>query len=133
MSNQLPEQKTNFSKWYTAVVNRAGLADYGPVKGTMVIKPYGFELWENIKDAFDLMIKRTGHVNAYFPLFIPKSFLAREAEHVEGFAKECAIVTHTRLKNDKEKGVIIDPESKLEEEIVVRPTSETVIWSMYKK
>jgi len=133
MSNQLPEQKTNFSKWYTAVVNKAGLADYGPVKGTMVIKPYGFQLWENIKDAFDLMIKSTGHVNAYFPLFIPKSFLAREAEHVEGFAKECAIVTHTRLKNDKEKGVIVDPESKLEEEIVVRPTSETVIWSMYKK
>ena len=133
MSKKLPEQKTNFSKWYTEVVNKAGLADYGPVKGTMVIKPYGFHLWENIKETFDKMIKDTGHVNAYFPLFIPKSFLAREAEHVEGFAKECAIVTHTRLKSDKEKGVVVDPESKLEEEIIVRPTSETVIWSMYKK
>jgi len=133
MSKKLPEQKTNFSKWYTEVVNKAGLADYGPVKGTMVIKPYGFQLWENIKETFDKMIKDTGHVNAYFPLFIPKSFLAREAEHVEGFAKECAIVTHTRLKSDKEKGVVVDPESKLEEEIIVRPTSETVIWSMYKK
>ena len=99
----------------------------------MVIKPYGFQLWENIKAAFDGMIKTTGHVNAYFPLFIPKSFLAREAEHVEGFAKECAVVTHTRLKSDGENGIVVDPESKLEEEIIVRPTSETVIWSMYKK
>ena len=99
----------------------------------MVIKPYGYQLWENIRDIFDKMIKDTGHVNAYFPLFIPKSFLAKEAEHVEGFAKECAVVTHTRLKSDDQKGVIVDPESKLEEEIIVRPTSETVIWSMYKK
>ena len=99
----------------------------------MVIKPYGFQLWEIIRDTFDKMIKSTGHVNAYFPLFIPKSFLAREAEHVDGFAKECAIVTHTRLKSDKENNLIIDPESKLEEEIIVRPTSETIIWSMYKK
>ena len=114
-------------------MNRAGLADYGPVKGTMVIKPYGYQLWENIRDIFDKMIKDTGHVNAYFPLFIPKSFLAKEAEHVEGFAKECAVVTHTRLKSDDLKGVVVDPESKLEEEIIVRPTSETVIWSMYKK
>ena len=133
MKNKLPKQKTNFSEWYTQIVKKAGLADYGPVKGTMVIKPYGFQLWENIKDSFDSMIKQTGHVNAYFPLFIPKSFLAREAEHVEGFAKECAIVTHTRLKNDKKNGVVVDPDSKLEEEIIVRPTSETVIWSMYKK
>ena len=133
MKNKLPKQNINFSEWYTQIVKKAGLADYGPVKGTMVIKPYGFQLWENIKDSFDLMIKKTGHVNAYFPLFIPKSFLAREAEHVEGFAKECAIVTHTRLKNDKKDGVVIDPNSKLEEEIIVRPTSETVIWSMYKK
>jgi len=115
------------------VVSRAGLADHGPVKGTMVIKPYGFQLWDNIKESFDTMIKATGHVNAYFPLFIPKSFLAREAEHVEGFAKECAVVTHTRLKADADHGVVVDPESKLEEEIIVRPTSETVIWSMYKK
>ena len=133
MKNKLPKQIINFSEWYTKIVKKAGLADYGPVKGTMVIKPYGFQLWENIKDSFDSMIKKTGHVNAYFPLFIPKSFLAREAEHVEGFAKECAIVTHTRLKNDKKDGVVVDPNSKLEEEIIVRPTSETVIWSMYKK
>ena len=133
MSKRLPDRSNDFSAWYTQVVNRAGLADYGPVKGTMVIKPYGYQLWENIRDIFDKMIKDTGHVNAYFPLFIPKSFLAKEAEHVEGFAKECAVVTHTRLKSDDLKGVVVDPESKLEEEIIVRPTSETVIWSMYKK
>ena len=131
MKNKLPKQNINFSEWYTQIVKKAGLADYGPVKGTMVIKPYGFQLWENIKDSFDSMIKKTGHVNAYFPLFIPKSFLAREAEHVEGFAKECALVTHTRLKNDKKYGVVGDPNSKLEEEIIVRRTSDTVIWSMY--
>jgi len=133
MSKRLPDRSNDFSAWYTQIVNRAGLADYGPVKGTMVIKPYGYQLWENIRDIFDKMIKETGHVNAYFPLFIPKSFLAKEAEHVEGFAKECAVVTHTRLKSDDLNGVIVDPESKLEEEIIVRPTSETVIWSMYKK
>ena len=133
MSQRLPDRSNDFSAWYTQIVNRAGLADHGPVKGTMVIKPYGYQLWENIRDIFDKMIKDTGHVNAYFPLFIPKSFLAKEAEHVEGFAKECAVVTHTRLKSDDLKGVVVDPESKLEEEIIVRPTSETVIWSMYKK
>ena len=133
MSQRLPDRSNDFSAWYTQIVNRAGLADYGPVKGTMVIKPYGYKLWENIRDVFDKMIKDTGHVNAYFPLFIPKSFLAKEAEHVEGFAKECAVVTHTRLKSDELKGVVVDPESKLDEEIIVRPTSETVIWSMYKK
>ncbi|MDC1037676.1 proline--tRNA ligase [Candidatus Marinimicrobia bacterium] len=133
MSKELPNRDTDFSAWYNQVVKRADLADHGPVKGTMVIKPYGFQLWENIKESFDKMIKATGHVNAYFPLFIPKSFLAKEAQHVEGFAKECAIVTHTRLKADDEHGIIVDPESKLEEEIIVRPTSETVIWSMYKK
>ena len=133
MSQRLPDRSNDFSAWYTQIVNRAGLADYGPVKGTMVIKPYGYQLWENIRDIFDKMIKDTGHVNAYFPLFIPKSFLAKEAEHVEGFAKECAVVTHTRLKSDELKGVVVDPESKLDEEIIVRPTSETVIWSMYKK
>ena len=95
MSKELPDRKNDFSGWYTKVVSRAGLADYGPVKGTMVIKPYGFQLWDNIKESFDAMIKATGHVNAYFPLFIRKSFLAREADHVEGFAKECAVVTHT--------------------------------------
>ena len=133
MSKKLPNRIDDFSFWYTQVINQADLADYGPVKGTMVIKPYGFQLWENIKEKFDKMIKNTGHVNAYFPLFIPKSFLAKEAEHVEGFAKECAVVTHTRLKSDSNKGLIVDPESKLEEEIIVRPTSETIIWSMYKK
>ncbi len=133
MSKKLPDRNTEFSNWYTQVINRAGLADYGPVKGTMVIRPYGYEMWDRIKSIFDKMIKETGHVNAYFPLFIPKSFLAREAEHVEGFAKECAVITHTRLKADNNEGVIVDPDSKLEEEIIVRPTSETVIWSMYKK
>ena len=133
MSKGLPNRDTDFSGWYNQVVKRADLADHGPVKGTMAIKPYGFQLWDNIKESFDKMIKATGHVNAYFPIFIPKSFLAKEAQHVEGFAKECAIVTHTRLKADDEKGIIVDPDSKLEEEIIVRPTSETVIWSMYKK
>ena len=133
MSKKLPDRDTDFSNWYTQVINRAGLADYGPVKGTMVIRPYGYEMWDIIKSVFDKMIKQTGHVNAYFPLFIPKSFLAREAEHVEGFAKECAVITHTRLKADRNEGVIVDPDSKLEEEIIVRPTSETVIWAMYKK
>ena len=133
MSKGLPNRDTDFSAWYNQVVKRADLADHGPVKGTMVIKPYGFQLWDNIKESFDKMIKDTGHVNAYFPIFIPKSFLAKEAQHVEGFAKECAIVTHTRLKADDENGIIVDPDSKLEEEIIVRPTSETVIWSMYKK
>jgi len=133
MSKGLPNRDTDFSAWYNQVVKRADLADHGPVKGTMVIKPYGFQLWDNIKESFDKMIKATGHVNAYFPIFIPKSFLAKEAQHVEGFAKECAIVTHTRLKADNDKGIIVDPDSKLEEEIIVRPTSETVIWSMYKK
>tara|TARA_B100001971_G_scaffold100095_1_gene92339 strand:+ start:5713 stop:7179 length:1467 start_codon:yes stop_codon:yes gene_type:complete len=133
MSKGVTPQSKDFSAWYTDVVLKAGLADYGPVKGTMVIKPYGFVLWDNIKESFDGMIKETGHVNAYFPLFIPKSYLAREAEHVEGFAKECAVVTHTRLKADGEGGIVVDPESRLDEEIIVRPTSETVIWSMYKK
>ena len=133
MSKGVTPQSKNYSAWYTDVVVKAGLADYGPVKGTMVIKPYGFSIWDNIKESFDKMIKETGHVNAYFPLFIPKSYLAKEAEHVKGFAKECAVVTHTRLKSDGKNGIIVDPESRLEEEVIVRPTSETVIWSMYKK
>ena len=133
MSKGVTPQSKNYSSWYTEIVTKAELADYGPVKGTMVIRPYGYSLWELIKNSFDDMIKETGHVNAYFPLFIPKSFLAKEAEHVEGFAKECAIVTHTRLKSDSDVGLTIDPDSKLEEEVIVRPTSETVIWSMYKK
>ena len=132
MSKKLPNIDNDISAWYTDVVTRAGLADYGPVKGTMVIKPYGFQLWDNVKDVFDKMIKDTGHTNAYFPLLIPKSFLAKEAEHVDGFAKECAVVTHTRLKSEDDE-IIVDPDSRLEEEVIIRPTSETVIWSMYKK
>ena len=134
MSKGITSQKENYATWYTDVIIKSGLADYGPVKGTMVIKPYGYELWENIKLALDQMLKDSGHVNAYFPLFIPKSFLASEAKHVEGFAKECAVVTHHRLCTTNDgKSVEVDPESKLEEEVIVRPTSETVIWSMYKK
>jgi len=132
MSKNIPDIDTDISSWYNKIVTKAGLADYGPVKGTMVIKPYGFQLWENIKEVFDKMIKKTGHTNAYFPLLIPKSFLAKEAEHVDGFAKECAVVTHTRLKYE-DNDIVVDPESRLEEEVIIRPTSETVIWSMYKK
>ena len=130
MSKKLPNIDSEISNWYTDVVTKAGLADYGPVKGTMVIKPYGFQLWENVKDIFDGMIKKTGHVNAYFTLLIPKSFLAKEAEHVDGFAKECAVVTHTRLKSENDE-IVVYPDSRLEEEVIIRPTSQTVIWSLY--
>ncbi|MEC7822806.1 MAG: proline--tRNA ligase [Candidatus Neomarinimicrobiota bacterium] len=129
---KITKQSENFSKWYTDTILHADLADYGPVKGTMVVKPYGFSLWSNVKKALNNMIEESGHENAYFPLFIPKSFFEKEAKHVEGFAKECAVVTHSKLvaKND---GLEVDPKSKLEEEIIVRPTSETIIWSMFKK
>ena len=134
MSKGVTPKSEDFARWYTDVITKAEMADYGPVKGTMVIRPYGFSVWDRIKEAFDIRFKKSGHVNAYFPLFIPKSFLSREADHVEGFAKECAVVTHSRLKTaDDGSGVVVDPESQLEEEIIVRPTSETVIWSMYKK
>ena len=133
MSKGITKKSDDHSKWYTDVITKAQLADYGPVKGTMVIKPYGFAIWELVKDEFDKQFKATGHQNAYFPLFIPKSFLAKEADHVEGFAKECAIVTHSRLMADEDSSIKVDPTSKLEEEIIVRPTSETVIWHMYKK
>jgi len=134
MSKSVTPKSENYSKWYTDVITKAELADYGPVKGTMVIRPYGYQIWEKLKKSFDKEFKKTGHVNAYFPLFIPKSFLAKESEHVEGFAKECAIITHSRLKHNEDKTDLIpDPNSKLEEEIIVRPTSETIIWSMYKK
>ena len=132
MKEGITPKSQDYNKWYTDIITKAELADYGPVKGTMVIKPYGFQLWENVKDVFDGMIKKTGHVNAYFPLLIPKSFLAKEAEHVDGFAKECAVVTHTRLKSENDE-IVVDPDSRLEEEVIIRPTSETVIWSMYKK
>ena len=134
MSKGVTPKSEDYARWYTDVITKAEMADYGPVKGTMVIRPYGFGVWESIKEAFDKRFKETGHVNAYFPLFIPKSFISKEANHIEGFAKECAVVTHSRLKSAPDgKGVIVDPDSKLEEEIIVRPTSETVIWSMYKK
>ncbi len=133
MSKGVTPKSENYSRWYTDVITKAELADYGPVKGTMIIRPYGFQIWENIKNIFDEEFKKTGHVNAYFPLFIPKSFLNKEADHVEGFAKECAIVTHSRLTTDGEGKLIPDPDSQLEEEVIVRPTSETIIWSMYKK
>ena len=133
MSKGITQKSQDYNKWYTDVITKAELADYGPVKGTMVIRPYGFAIWELVRDEFDKKFKETGHSNAYFPLFIPKSFLAKEADHVEGFAKECAIVTHSRLMSDEDNSIKVDPSSKLEEEIIVRPTSETVIWHMYKK
>ena len=123
----------NYSQWYNDLVVKAGLAENSAVRGCMVIKPYGYAIWEKMQAALDKMFKDTGHQNAYFPLFIPKSFFSKEADHVEGFAKECAVVTHYRLKNDPEdKGVVVDPDAKLEEELIVRPTSETIIWNTYK-
>jgi prolyl-tRNA synthetase len=133
MAKEITSRAENYSQWYNDIVKKAGLADNSAVRGCMVIKPYGYAIWEKIRDQLDKMFKETGHVNAYFPLFIPKSFLSKEAQHVEGFAKECAVVTHHRLMNDPNgKGVVVDPEAKLEEELIVRPTSETIIWSTYK-
>ncbi len=130
---ELTSRAVDYSQWYQDLVIKADLAENSAVRGCMVIKPYGFAIWEKMQRQLDDMFKETGHVNAYFPLFIPKSYLSREADHVEGFAKECAVVTHYRLKNDPEgNGLIVDPEAKLEEELVVRPTSETIIWSTYK-
>ena len=129
----LTGKEENYYQWYNDLVNKAGLAENSAVRGCMVIKPYGYAIWENMQAALDKMFKETGHQNAYFPLFIPKSYFSREANHVDGFAKECAVVTHYRLKNDPDgKGVIVDPDAKLEEELIVRPTSETIIWSTYK-
>ncbi|HIA86678.1 MAG TPA: proline--tRNA ligase [Candidatus Marinimicrobia bacterium] len=134
MSKGVTSKKEDFARWYTDIITKAELADYGPVKGTMVIRPYGYSIWTSLKEAFDRRFQETGHVNAYFPLLIPKSFLSKEAEHVKGFAKECAVVTHHRLMaNPNGEGLVVDPDSKLEEEVILRPTSETVIWSMYKK
>jgi prolyl-tRNA synthetase len=136
MSKLITTRAEDYARWYTDVVTQAKLADYSPVKGCMVIRPHGYALWENMQRALDDMFKATGHQNAYFPLFIPKSFLAKEAEHVEGFAKECAIVTHSRLKSveiDGKRTVVPDPESALEEELIIRPTSETIIYSMFAK
>jgi len=130
---ELTSRSENYSQWYNDLVIKADLAESSAVRGCMVIKPYGYAIWEKIQAELDRMFKETGHVNAYFPLFIPKSFLSKEAEHVDGFAKECAVVTHHRLMASPDgKGLIVDPEAKLEEELIVRPTSETIIWSTYK-
>lgn len=129
----LTKRSENYSQWYNELVVKSDLAEQSAVRGCMVIKPYGYAIWEKMQRQLDQMFKDTGHVNAYFPLLIPKSFLSREAEHVEGFAKECAVVTHYRLKNDPNGGgVVVDPEAKLEEELIIRPTSETIIWNTYK-
>ncbi len=133
MAKELTPRSENYSQWYNDLVVKADLAEGSAVRGCMVIKPYGYAIWEKIQHELDRMFKETGHVNAYFPLFIPKSFLSKEADHVEGFAKECAVVTHYRLKTNPDgSGVVVDPDAKLEEELIVRPTSETIIWSTYK-
>ena len=133
MAKEVTKRSENYSQWYNDLVVKADLAEQSAVRGCMVIKPYGYAIWEKMQQILDGMFKATGHKNAYFPLFIPKSFFSREAEHVAGFAKECAVVTHHRLMNDPGgKGVVVDPEAKLEEELIVRPTSETIIWNTYK-
>ena len=133
MAKDFPTREENYAQWYNDLVIKADLAENSAVRGSMVIKPYGYAIWERMQAALDKMFKDTGHVNAYFPLFIPKSFFSKEAAHVEGFAKECAVVTHYRLKNDPDgKGVVVDESAKLEEELIVRPTSETIIWDTYR-
>ena len=133
MADVITPREQDYSQWYLDVVRSAKLADYSPVRGCMIIRPNGYSLWENMQRVLDGMFKETGHENAYFPVFIPQSFLAREAEHVEGFAKECAVVTHSRLKvADDGQGLIPDPDSRLEENLIVRPTSETIIWDTYR-
>ncbi len=132
MAKVLTNIEDNYSQWYNDLVIKADLAENSAVRGCMVIKPYGYSIWEKMQSVLDGMFKETGHVNAYFPLFIPKSFFSKEANHVEGFAKECAVVTHYRLKNGENGGIEVDPAAKLEEELIVRPTSETIIWNTYK-
>ncbi|MDK2841671.1 MAG: prolyl-tRNA synthetase [Anaerophaga sp.] len=133
MAKVLTPRSENYAQWYNDLVIKAGLAENSVVRGCMVIKPYGYAIWEKMQRVLDDMFKETGHQNAYFPLFIPKSFFSKEADHVEGFAKECAVVTHYRLKNNPDgKGVVVDPDAKLEEEYIVRPTSETIIWNSYR-
>ncbi len=135
MAKEITPRSENYSEWYLDIVQKARLADNSPVRGCMVIRPHGYAIWENMRNALDAMFKETGHVNAYFPLFIPKSFLSKEAKHVDGFAQECAVVTHYRLKTIGEgdnREVVVDPEAKLEEELIVRPTSETIIWNTYR-
>ncbi len=133
MAQKYTTREEDYSKWYNELVYRADLAEHSDVRGCMIIKPYGYAIWEKMKDILDQKFKETGHSNAYFPLFIPKSYLSKEASHVEGFAKECAVVTHYRLKNAEDgSGIIVDPDAKLEEDLIVRPTSETIIWNSYK-
>jgi prolyl-tRNA synthetase len=133
MAQKYTKREEDYSKWYNELVYRADLAEHSDVRGCMVIKPYGYAIWEKMRDILDAKFKETGHSNAYFPLFIPKSYLSKEASHIDGFAKECAVVTHYRLKNAEDgSGVIVDPDAKLEEELIVRPTSETIIWNSYK-
>ncbi len=132
MSKNIPTRAENYSQWYNDLVVKADLAENSAVRGCMVIKPYGYAIWEKMQSILDKMFKETGHMNAYFPLFIPKSFFSKEASHIEGFAKECAVVTHYRLKNGEDGQIIVDPEAKLEEELIIRPTSETIIWNTYK-
>ncbi|HNP98704.1 MAG TPA: proline--tRNA ligase, partial [Bacteroidia bacterium] len=133
MGKDFPTREENYSQWYNDLVVKADLAENSAVRGCMVIKPYGYAIWEKMQSILDKMFKDTGHSNAYFPLFIPKSFFTKEASHVEGFAKECAVVTHYRLKNAEDgSGIIVDPEAKLEEELIIRPTSETIIWNTYR-
>ncbi len=133
MSQKLTSRSEDYSKWYNELVNKADLAEHSDVRGCMIIKPYGYAIWEKMRDILDVKFKETGHQNAYFPLFIPKSYLSKEASHVEGFAKECAVVTHYRLMNAADgSGVVVDPSAKLEEELIIRPTSETIIWNSYK-
>ncbi len=133
MADAITPRKQDYSQWYVDVVRAAGLAEYSPVRGSMIIPPNGYALWENMQRALDGMFKATGHRNAYFPLFIPQSFLAREAEHVEGFAKECAVVTHYRLKTNDDGDLVVDPDAELDEPLIVRPTSETIIWDAYSR
>jgi len=133
MAKNLTKRSEDYSKWYNELVINADLAENSGVRGCMVIKPYGFSIWEKMQAELDRMFKETGHQNAYFPLFIPKSYFSKEASHVDGFAKECAVVTHYRLKDDGEGEIVVDPSAKLEEELIVRPTSETIIWDTYRK
>lgn len=133
MAKDLATRAEDYSRWYNDIVQRADLAEHSDVRGCMVIKPHGYAIWENMQAQLDKMFKATGHSNAYFPLLIPKSYLSKEAAHVEGFAKECAVVTHYRLKNSEDGGVVVDPDAKLEEELIIRPTSETIIWNTYRK
>ena len=134
MSKNLTKRSEDYSKWYNELVVKADLAEMSGVRGCMVIKPYGYAIWEKMQAELDRMFKETGHENAYFPLFIPKSYFSKEASHVDGFAKECAVVTHYRLKNAEDgSGIVVDEDAKLEEELIVRPTSETIIWDTYRK